>query len=278
MKFKKWDKFKVDCSKIHLLASKPQGKHLVPLLETELSEVCKKYLTDRYLFDRYKASKAPSRVNPIGYVRKGVASEAEAISILSQVDGKDYSKLSGVVENRFIKGCGDVLCSTGKIIDVKVSWNSSTFAAHRKDNKLSPIYWWQAQGYMELYDVPKAEVAFVLINTPEEIYEKEVTLNLKQYVFGEINREQYEARLEAFSTTFNYSKIPLKKRVIRFEIERLPDVIPVIEARVMKVREWMNEFERSFVASKNILTSPEPYLNAINPKKGRIERNPDESH
>ena len=77
------------------------------------------------------------------------------------------------IENDYLVGRCDIFHpKDDKIIDTKISWNVNSFLKSRTST-LSAKYWYQMQGYMELYNVNNAEVVFLLLNTPPELIERE---------------------------------------------------------------------------------------------------------
>ena len=115
---------------------------------------------------------------------------------------------------------------------------------------------------MELYDVDYGEICFCLLNTPFDLVERERVKTLTKYVLGEIEREKFEEEMENLEISYNCDKIPLKRRVIRYRIDRCREIVPRIYSRVEKCREWLNDFERTHVLNKKIITLSEEYVHA----------------
>jgi len=230
-----------------------------------LSEGAKNYLIGRYAFEKYNARTPKSylleKQRPC--VTKGVTLESKGIEIVSYLDKKEYKRPESFLENDYLIGVCDALCLNDdkSIIDVKTSWNAANFMSIRRKNKLSFAHWAQMQGYLELYGIESGIVCFVLVNTPDNLIEQERILCTKKYIFGEIDREKYEEEQEKFDSIYNFDKIPLNKRVIRFEVKRNRDFIKLVEKRVELCREYLNEFERLFLLNKNVVTSIEDYSN-----------------
>lgn len=111
------------------------------------------------------------------YMDKGMIVEDDAIALYNEVNFVNHSKNTKRLENEWITGECDIF--TGKkIIDVKSSWSLPTFpatsAAALAISK-ERGYDWQVRAYMMLWDVHAAEVAFCMVDTPEELigYEDE---------------------------------------------------------------------------------------------------------
>lgn len=59
--------------------------------------------------------------------------EAQGVTLLSEFDGKPYFKNKLRKENELITGLPDIVDKKeGKIIDIKASWNSSSFPLFKK--------------------------------------------------------------------------------------------------------------------------------------------------
>ena len=54
--------------------------------------------------------------------------------------------------------------------DFKTSWDHSTFPIADRDIK-NNIYAWQLQGYMDLWELEKAELVYCLVDTPVRLVE-----------------------------------------------------------------------------------------------------------
>lgn len=228
-------------------------------LDPPLSENAKNFLIEIYSRDRYNIRKAAiSRQKPS--IAKGYFLEREGLQLLSSIDRVEYLKCKEIVFDDYFYGTCDILCPSGnKIIDIKTSWNATTFMQSRK-NQLPAKAWWQMQGYLHLYKIQKGEVCYVLINTPQHLIDQEQANLFRRYTYGEITRDKYDTEYEKLQSLYNYDKIPKTKRVIRFEIDYEPDYIDKAKRKVDLSRVWLNEFEAAFIQNKNILTLAEEYI------------------
>lgn len=228
-----------------------------------LSEAAKWYLTERYSTEKYNIRRASTGNLQRPVIQKGVGLEKEGIELVSSIDGINYQKPKEKISNDYLVGYCDILCYDNKrLVDVKTSWNSSNFMANRRSKKLTFQQWCQIQGYLELYDIDFGQVCHVLVNTPEHLVEQEKAILFKRYTHDEITRDEYEEKLETYDCIFDFNKIPAQRRIIRFDVPRHRDFMPMVYNKVVMSRRWLNEFEREFMANKNILTSPEDYINA----------------
>jgi hypothetical protein len=240
-------------------------------LDPPLSETAKKYLISRYSKEKYNKRRAVAGIM-LPRLAKGAGLEDEALKMLSKFHKIDYSRPEEYISNDFLIGKCDILCEEHKkIVEMKISWSADTFFPYLHTG-LSPTVWLQTQGYLELYDLDIAQVCYVLVNTPQHLIDQEVATTFKRYTFGEINREQYDEKMGKIEGFYNYDNIPLRRRIITFNVQRSPEIIASVRRKVELAREWLAEFEVLHMNSKNIVTLSEKYL-AI-PKEGDIEPDP----
>lgn len=310
MKYKDWSNFAVHCSGIEEILSRPKfctdltksqketydklvsmaaleeldDKGIERLLKLttkkerynnpELSQTCIKYLLKRYAWEKYN-KKSAALSSGYSTVNKGNQLEDEGAELLSKHHKVKYIKPNSSCQNEYILGRCDLHTENKKVIvDIKTSWSIYSFLPNQVV-KLDKRYWLQMQGYLDIYNADYGKVCYVLLNTPPHLVERERAKYTEKYVFGEITKERYEEEIEKFDLSFSYDKIPLKRRIIEFEVKRCPEIFPIIYKRVEKCREWMNEFERLHLSSKKILTLAEHYVGE--PKEDNIEFDSTES-
>lgn len=127
------------------------------------------------------------------YMEKGILVEDASIALYNEVFFTAHAKNTERRENAWISGECDIFTGS-KIIDIKSSWSLATFPAlaARGEDK---TYEWQLRVYMWLWDVDVAEVAYCLVNTPEELigYEQH-ELHFVDHITPElrVTRIQYE--------------------------------------------------------------------------------------
>lgn len=305
MKQKDIKNFKIWCSEIHSLFSRPKGATMprksdqtkfIKLLESDaekteedlnfirsyndkveiyndppLSKTTINALIRQYGWSVYN-KKTAQKGDAMSFLKKGTDMEAEAVELLSHIDNHQYSLSTDTIENDYLVGRCDVLCrEKDLIIDTKISWNVNSFLKART-TPLTSKHWHQVQGYMELYDVNQAEVVFLLLNTPPELIEREKIKLINKFMIGEIDREKYEVDMDNIESAFTYSNIPVKRRYFKYQIKREPQIFDTVYKKVDKARIWIKEFEKSM--KKNIFDVPsENYLKV---EENNIEHNSDE--
>lgn len=111
-----------------------------------------------YGYDEEVSSKA---------MEKGILVEQQSIDLYNEVFFTNHAKNTVRKTNDWITGECDIV-TPSKIIDIKSSWSLSTFpaTAARGEDK---TYEWQGRAYMWLWDVDQFEVAYCLVNTPDEL-------------------------------------------------------------------------------------------------------------
>jgi hypothetical protein len=305
MKYKDWSDFRIYCSKINSLMAQPQGftalskpqlnRYEILLSKTELTENdvkklaylkeklklylnppilssgAKNFLVEFYSRERYNIKKAASGGIPKSAQIKGSLLEKEGVELISKVNGIQYTKETEPVSDDYFIGVCDIKCELkNMLIDVKTSWNAANFMKSKK-NKLPTELWAQMQGYLHLYNIPKGQVCYVLVNTPPHLIEQEWANIFKKYAYGEITREQYDDGCYKLEGFYDYNKIPEKKRIVRFDVDYCPAYITKAKTKVDMARVWLNEFERLFMSGKNIETNPEMYLKYQEPDQADDE-------
>jgi len=107
------------------------------------------------------------------YMEKGHAVEDESIELYNSVRFESASKNEERRENEWIGGTCDIDLGD-KIVDIKSAWSLDTFPIFAEDAHDSG-YEWQLRAYMMLWDRPKAELAFCMVDTPDYLigYESE---------------------------------------------------------------------------------------------------------
>ncbi len=209
-----------------------------------LSATAKSYLKRYYAYLKYgKWSASLDKGNK--YTNKGKLAEPESIVLCSFLDDRAYSKNLERFDDDFLTGEPDIVDQRPEgtyVIDVKTNWDIETFVdCLGKD--LTPLYWWQIQGYMALTGAKSGEVSYCLVDTPETLLNQE-----KQWLMNRmdaatnLNPEYMEAERELVNN-MTFSDIPAKDRRIRFTVERDDEAIAKIYQRVGECRKYIMEIQ-----------------------------------
>jgi hypothetical protein len=102
------------------------------------------------------------------YMEKGNIVEDESIALYNSVFFENYAKNTERRDNGVITGECDMINPGVKGVDIKSAWSLATFPALSEDCH-DTAYEWQARGYMALWDVPQWDVAWCMVDTPEEL-------------------------------------------------------------------------------------------------------------
>lgn len=241
--------------------------------DPELSATAKKYLIKRYSWSKYNKGSLPTEQKS-SYIIKGNELEFDAAEMMSKIDNTSYRRPYDFTYNNYLFGICDII-NDKVVIDVKVSWSIHSFLPHHI-TKLSIKYFWQMQGYMELYNINKAEVRYVLMNTPPHLIEREKAKYTEKYLFGEIDSEKFEEEMGKLDLCYDYSKIPDKRKVITFQINRDELIMSKVFKKIDRCREWIAEFDKIHVSAKKIVISAQDY--AIESKNNSAESDTDVTH
>lgn len=137
---------------------------LAELLEASLSATAKTHLctvAKEYVYGFHEVVTGK-------YMDKGLLVENEAIALYNERFFTSYSKNTERRDNGFITGECDIYVPAKKIIDTKSCWSWATFPATASEGEDSD-YEWQLRGYMWLWDVDEAEIAYCMVDTPPEL-------------------------------------------------------------------------------------------------------------
>lgn len=212
-----------------------------------LSDTCKSYLKEVYMYYKYgKESVGGSERSR--YTIKGRSVEDESIMLLSRLDEQSYEKNQKRFQNDYLTGEPDILVSSQdgnivKVIDIKSSWDGNTLLSNI-GSPLNPLYFYQVQGYMALTGAQQAEVAYVLVNMPQEIINGEKSRIFKTMNPATEENVDYKKAIARLEHNMTFDEIPIRERVVRFKVDRDEDLINKIYERVQQCRNWLHEFER----------------------------------
>jgi hypothetical protein len=229
-----------------------------PRLKSEtLSQTTKTHLIE--LFDE----KVYGRVKDINskYLEKGLSVEESALTLYSRVTKTFHAKNEEYFNNDYVCGTPDII-TEDRIIDIKSSWDLSTFRKAQHD-KINPIYYWQLLTYMWLTGKQKATLAYCLVNSTSKIINDEkrkVSYNCNsidlesdpEYIEKckqiEVNHifdiNEFVKENPAFDFHIDPNEwsfdIPMKKRVHTIDIELVKEDAERLVDKIVECREWMN--------------------------------------
>lgn len=220
-----------------LLSKKNAKPILSPGAKTYLKELFKEIT-----FQRSKELKSK-------YLDKGIICEPHSIVAMKEFYGEDFQKNEIRFENDWFTGEPDII-NGDEVIDVKSSWDYETFPMFDEELE-NQTYYWQIQAYMDLLELKKGRVIYVLNDTPEEIiYEEkrrvswqlgliseELKFDLPEDLEFEIERNlRYEdipteARIKEFQVFYDEKDVMLMKEMIQLARLYLVDLSKSLEKR-----------------------------------------------
>jgi hypothetical protein len=162
------------------------------------------------------------------YLTKGIDMEDTSIDLYNEVHGTLYLKNTERLSNEFITGECDINAED-KIIDIKTSWSLETFPPSPEDIN-NKDYEWQLRAYMWLYNKPKAELAYCMVNTPDYLLKDWDNLGIHKV-------DSHDPFL----------------RVTTISFERDTEKEELIAQRVKDCRDFYNEYKDSILNKQLIL-------------------------
>lgn len=169
------------------------------------------------------------------YLDKGIQVEEQSITLYSELTDTLFIKNKKREKNDFITGEPDN--TQGKIRDIKSSWNLSTFPMH--ENRLTNVdYFWQLQGYMELWDLDTSELIYCLVDSPEELINDEIRRTGWKLGFTAEIPDELEQEIRSNMT---FSDIPKELRIKVFHVERDRLAMRQLEEQIIRCRTYMNQ-------------------------------------
>lgn len=149
--------YKFRASSLGLIMTDPKSKDeaLSVGAKTEIEKLAKQLV---YGYDEIISSK---------YMDKGIQVEDQSIELYNAVFFTSHAKNTERKTNDWITGECDIF-NPGKIIDIKSSWSLATFPATSRAGQ-DKGYEWQGRAYMWLWGADDFEIAYCLVNTPDEL-------------------------------------------------------------------------------------------------------------
>jgi len=165
------------------------------------------------------------------YMQKGNEVEDNSLDFVAEQLGYGMLiKNNEYFENDFITGTPDAILKD-LIIDVKNSWDFSTFPL-LETQVPNADYYWQAQCYMALTSRKSYKLIYTLMNTPEHLIEKEAYWWCKNNGYDDLEMDIYED----FKARMTYDNIDTKYRIKVFDIAYNESDIEKINERVKECR------------------------------------------
>lgn len=207
-------------------------------LAIELSPGAKKYLKTAYCIEKYHRTPDIQTKEMV----KGTTAEDAAIQLYSFVEDKPYLKNTSQLSNEFICGTPDLLSDDlDEVIDIKCSWSLFTYI-NNIDVPMNMMYYSQLQGYMALTGASTGVLAYCLVSAPPEMIEDEKRRLFFRMQCVTDQDPRYLAKAKVIERNMLFDDIPPEHRVLKFQITRDDEFIEKVYAKVLKCREYIEEF------------------------------------
>ena len=216
MGYKQTPVFRCRCSALGQLMAPARSK------SQQLSETAKTMLVTWYKEQLYNRKKEIQSK----YLTKGNDCEDASIDYLNQLYGTTYKKNEQFYNNNFIHGTPDII-SDEIIIDIKNSWDFTTFPLFSKELPTKD-YYWQLQGYMWMTARKNGSIIYTLMDLPAEQIEQEYRRVGNK---GAVTPE--------YAALHTYSDIDSSLRVKRFDIEYDENAVAQIKEKVTVARQFL---------------------------------------
>lgn len=225
-----------------LSANKITDKQLITLgqlIEKEKAEPTLSATTQSYLKEIHarevfgKSKELQSR-----YLDKGIMAEEYGITLYSEVTNSLFIKNKERKTNDYFSGECDN--AQGKIRDIKCSWDLDTFPLHQ-DKLENQDYYWQLQGYMDLWHLTKAELIYCLVDTPDVLIEDEKRKMLYRISAMELPKELEEE----IENTMRFTDIPQSLRVKVYQVDYDPVGLATLRSQIHLSRAYLNKLSEN---------------------------------
>lgn len=246
----------IRCSSLSYLFTEPKEKK--DKLAGKLSKTAKTHLIQVYAREIWGVEKDLLTKQ----MSKGIQAEEEGITLLSRIDKKLYVKNEDRKENEWISGHADILHGE-EVVDIKLSWDAFTFLANLDDN-VKDEYFYQLQGYMDLWGLNRARIAYCLVDTPESIRNDEKYRLLRKMDVATEENPDFLRAWEKVERGMIFSHIPPEHRVICQTVLRDQEIIDQIPEKVARARMFLQELHDKHISPQKVKDHAENILQGLN--------------
>jgi len=236
-----WQKVKIHCSSLGVLFTEPKLK--VDKDAGNLSATAKTHLIKVYAKEYWGREKRIETKS----MKKGKTQEDISIELIGEIDDAKYKKNVATLEDDYIIGTPDIIdVATSTIIDAKTSWSADTFLP----KIIEPIdygYYIQIQGYLRLTNFDHGKVSYALVNaTEQQIMDEQRKIFYQMDCVTEESPEYVLACAE-IEREMTFDDIPKHERVCHKQADRDETIIEQIPAKVIKARQFLQEFHEKHI-------------------------------
>jgi len=159
---------------------------------------------------------------------KGHAVENDAISLVGQYYNIEITKNIERVIKGVLTGECDVLYVSDTIRKIRDAKCPEDWASFRKKNGIETAYYWQLIAYCYLYDATEAYLDYILMQTPQEIF----NLMVRNFNTEDIHKLTISNN--------NIAMLSPEQRIKTYELEGIQANIEFLITRLAKAEEYYN--------------------------------------
>jgi len=191
-----------------------------------LSKTAQKYVREQWIVDKYgRRRELTSKA-----ISKGILNEEQAITMLSLHLDDFIVKNEETRTNDWVTGTADVIHGD-TVYDLKCSYDIWTFS----EAELTDLYEWQLRVYMELFEVPKACLVYVLTDAPDSVIDAELRSAIWKMDSADVDVLSIR---QAVAHQLTYQDIPQAERIKTFTLEHDPERMAELYQRVELCRQF----------------------------------------
>ena len=226
----------------------------------KLSDSAKKYL-EKLVWEELTGRSSTIKTK---YFDKGIQSEEKSLTLYSNHKESLILKNKERKSNEFFTGEADI--AKYKVRDIKSSWTWETFPL-QSETIPNPMYEWQLDVYMDLWELKRSELIYTLVDTPFRLIEDELRRLDWQFnvldMNGDVREEHIGLVVETISNHIytstglenfchqstniklewfeNFIEIPEEIRVKIFKHNHCEKRNEQLKTMVILAREYMNQ-------------------------------------
>lgn len=167
---------------------------------------------------------------------KGLMREDDAIEYFAECIGEEFClKNNRKIDNGMFRGVCDIELED-RIVDIKVPWSNETMPLF--ETKISNLtYFYQLHAYMWMYGKNDATLAYVLMDTPDILVEKEA----KKEFYSPSNEKKLDFLLDKWKKIHTFEHLPMSLRLKTFDLERDDKIIDEFKIRFNLCKEYATQ-------------------------------------
>lgn len=205
----------------------------------QLSETAKKLIQSIWLFNKYGYKEDVITDD----ILKGLLVEQDSMGLAQSVLGGEFRvKNDEIKSNDWIIGCADTpLKKEDFIEDLKSNSNLRTYfeASYKRCDR----YWWQAQGYMWLWNKGNYRLIYCLVPTPEHQITSQKMKFYYKFNCDETNEDYIKISMQVEHNNNLIKDIPERERVKVFTFPFEPEIIEMVKLKYKLALEYYNSLK-----------------------------------